>query len=232
MTLLHTCRTHTRVFGPKYSSLSADSPRSPAPNLHFSQRGSRCRANPEGGSGAVGDGDGVISHGHPTGIPRASQATGGTNWKPGLFSRRDPAAGPSRTSRSCTGPGHPGRKTYLGKKQSQGWKTTRAPTTSSLNPDKHVVFFFLLTHGRHQDLPRESLSILPPAKNKYLPCRKEMAVEEKAVGEGEASFHRGHTEPRAGGPGTAARPPPVREPGAMAKPSAQGDPPARWLRRA
>lgn len=53
-----------------------------------------------------------------------------------------------------------------------------------------------------------------------------MAVEEKAVGEGEASLH----------PGQAARelrhgPRPVREPGAMAKPSAHGDPPARWLRR-
>lgn len=63
------------------------------------------------------------------------------------------------------------------------------------NPVENTWFFSLLTYGRHQDLPRESLSIPPPAKNKDLPCRKETAVEEKAVGEGEVSLRRGHAEP-------------------------------------
>lgn len=58
----------------------------------------------------------------------------------------------------------PRRKRYLGNKQSQGWKTIRAPTTSSLNRTNTWGFFSLLTHGRHQDMPRESRSILPLAK--------------------------------------------------------------------
>lgn len=103
-------------------------------------RGSRCGANPGRGSGAVGDGGRGTSHGHPTPCGRRESQAGSGH-------EREARTDQPKRPHQQRGQGHSPRPPrtselhwtgispmYLGKKQSQGRKKIKEPTTSSLNP--------------------------------------------------------------------------------------------------